>query len=81
MEIPAIRQAIRAQPFRPFLMRLADGWSTPVPHPEIMAIAGRNVLVTSPQQDESYSVIDSLLIVSLDFAAMAASSGGNGEQK
>jgi hypothetical protein len=76
-----LRQALHAQPFRPFVIRLVDGRALPVPHQELVAIAGRTVLVTSPQQDESYAVIDSLLIVSLDFTAAIAPPGGNGEQK
>jgi hypothetical protein len=81
MDIPAIRQALLAQPFRPFVIRLTDSRALPVPHPELVAIAGRTILVTSPQQDESYSVVDSFLIVSLDFSAATAPPSGNGEQK
>ena len=72
MQVPAIREALQARPFRPFTIRLTDGRSLPVPHPDFVAIAGRTVLVTSPSQDESYSVVDSVLIVSLDFLAATA---------
>ena len=80
--LPAARvTALGLTPRSSRVMRLADGRSFPVPHSELVAIAGRTVVVTSPQQDESYSVIDSLLIVSLDFAAFVAPPGGNGEKK
>ena len=29
-----VREAIKAQPFRPFVVRLVDGRSYPVPHPD-----------------------------------------------
>jgi hypothetical protein len=77
MQVPALREALHAQPFRPFTIRLTDGRSLPVPHPELVAIAGRTVVVTSPAQDESFSVVDSVLIVSLDYAA-ATAPGPNG---
>jgi hypothetical protein len=77
MQIPAIRQALQAQPFRPFTIHLTEGRSLPVPHPELVAIAGRTVFVASPAQDESYSLVDSVLIVSLDYAA-ATAPGPNG---
>jgi hypothetical protein len=77
MQIPALREALQARPFRPFTMRLTDGRSLPVPHPELVGIAGRTVFVASPAQDESYSLVDSVLIASLDYAA-ATAPGANG---
>ena len=80
MQVETIREALRAEPFRPFTVRLADGRSLPVPHPELVGLAGRTIFVASPAQDESYSLVDSVLIVSLDYAAPAAPSpdGGGG---
>jgi hypothetical protein len=77
MQIPVLREALRAQPFRPFTIRLTDGRSLPVPHPELVGIAGRTVFVASPAQDESYTLVDSVLIVSLDYLA-ATSPGPDG---
>jgi hypothetical protein len=82
MDINAIREALHRQPFRPFIMRLADGRALSVPHPDFVAVAGRSVIVTSVLQNESYSVVESLLIVSLDYNGVATpptgtSTGGN----
>jgi hypothetical protein len=77
MQVPVLREALRARPFRPFTIRLTDGRSLPVPHPELVAVAGRTVFVASPAQDESYALVDSVLIVSLDYTA-ATAPGPNG---
>jgi hypothetical protein len=71
MEISAIRNALHRQPFQPFQVRLADGRAFHIPHPDFAAIAQRQVIITSPT-DSSWSVIDSLLVVSLDYS-------GNGQ--
>lgn len=83
MEINAFREALRKLPFRPFTIRLVDGRAFPVVHRDFVAVTGRSVVVASPDQDETYSLIDSILIVSLDYEAPVAtpaagtSDGGN----
>lgn len=34
MDIAGVRDALHSQPFVPFTIRLADGRSLPVPHPD-----------------------------------------------
>jgi hypothetical protein len=65
MDLQGIREALHRQPFEPFRLRLADGQSLPVPHPEMVAVGNRRVIVVGP--DDSWSVIEPLLIVSLDY--------------
>ncbi len=82
MEVPALRAALHAQPFRPFTLRLADGREVPVPHPDFVAVApnGRRVAVFHPT-DDSLSILEPLLIVSLEYAPTgqgAVPSSGNG---
>ena len=76
MQVLVLREALRARPFRPFTIRRTDGRSLPVPHPELFGVAGRTVFVASPAQDESYALVDSMLIVSLDYTAAASPNGG-----
>jgi hypothetical protein len=59
---------LRAQPFRPFDVRLADGRTIRVDHPDfaMMSRSGRTVAVYT--QDDHFKVIDLLLVVSLDTA-------------
>jgi hypothetical protein len=65
MDIEGVREAVRRQPFRPFTMRLADGRSMRVPHSEFVAVGNRRVIVVG--ENDSWSVVEPLLIVSVDY--------------
>lgn len=65
MDLQGIREALRRQPFEPFAIRLADRRSLPVPHPEMVAVGKRRIIVV--EADDSWSVIEPLLIVSPDY--------------
>jgi hypothetical protein len=69
MDIQGLREAVRRQPFQPFSVRLADGRSLPVPHPEFVAIGPRRIIVVA--EDNSWSVVEPLMVVSLDYSADA----------
>lgn len=61
-------------------MRLTDGRTLPVPHPERVGVAGLTIFVADPKQDGSYKLVDVMQIVSLGFEAVPASPGSNGGQ-
>jgi hypothetical protein len=75
MDTQGIREALRRQPFEPFTMRLADGRSLLVPHPEFVAVHPRRVIVIA--EDASCSVVEPLLVVSLDYNGQSKGSDGN----
>ncbi len=77
MNLDGLRSALRRQPFNPFAIRLADGRSLHAKHPEFVAIGTRLVGVFG--EDDSWLVIEPLLIVSLD--SLPAGSGGNGKRR
>ncbi len=62
------KTALHLQPFRPFTIRMADGRTFQVSHPDFVAQSpsGRTVIVFQP--DESYSVLDLLLMTELQVA-------------
>jgi hypothetical protein len=64
MDIAGVRDALHRQPFEPFIIRLADGRSIPVPHRDFVALTPRRVIVGA--EDDSWCIIEPLLIVSLD---------------
>jgi len=82
MDIAGVRDALHTQPFVPFTIRLADGRSLPVPHPDFVALTPRRVIVGAA--DDTWSVLEPLLIVSLDHAesrqADGSDGGGNGRR-
>lgn len=76
MDVAGVRDALHKHPFEPFSIRLADGRSLRVPHPDFVALTPRRVIVGAA--DDSWSVIEPLLIVSLDYAT--PKKNGNGKR-
>ena len=66
MTIEQLHNAYSAQPFRPFVIHLADGREVPVLSREIiMAVpSGRTIVVCQP--DDTLNIIDLLLITDLE---------------
>ncbi len=78
MTIEQLRTVYRAQPFRPFVLHLADGRQIPVQHPEfIMTVpSGRTIFVVQP--DDTANIIDLLLVTDIELQPAVQPSGGNG---
>jgi len=68
MTTEQLKKVVTARPFRPFTLRMADGNSVTVQHPETIAYAGgRTAIVVNP--DETFEVIDLLLVPSIEVSA------------
>ena len=67
MTMESLNRAYRDTPFRPFVLRLADGRSVPVPHPEFLSFNPKGRTAVVMDERDGFSVIDLLLVVSLDF--------------
>jgi hypothetical protein len=80
MDVNAIREAMYTEPFRPFRLRLADGRELNIPHPDFIAVApnGRRVVVFS-HPDDSLSILEPLLIVSVEVPAASPGSPQTGD--
>jgi hypothetical protein len=65
MDLNGIREALQRRPFEPFTMKLADGRGLAVTHPEVVAVGARRLIVVA--QDDSWSVVEPLMVVSLDY--------------
>lgn len=65
MKIAEIRSLLHAQPFRPFLIYVADGGRIPVKHEDFVALAptGREMIVYQPEG--TWQVIDVPLVTRL----------------
>lgn len=66
MTIEKIRELYDVEPFRPFVIHLADGREIAVPHREWLASApsGRTVIIFKP--DDSFNIVDLLLVTDLE---------------
>jgi len=69
MTTDQFRATLRQLPFRPFAIRMADGRTFEVAHPDFVAQSpsGRTAIVFS--SDESYSVLDLLLMTEIEVHA------------
>jgi hypothetical protein len=71
MRIEQLRNTIRASPFRPFTVHVADGRTFHVPHPDfvVQSPAGRTVILFDSAENESFSIVDLLLVTELEVGA------------
>jgi hypothetical protein len=76
-----LRNAVRAQPFKPFIIHMGGGRNLLVDHPEIAAIDpnGRTAIIF--KRDGGWEVVDILMIQSLEFSPRRDNRGGNGGRK
>lgn len=65
MTVEQLNNVLHAQPFRPFTVRIGDGRTFPVEHRDFVSRSrsGRTVIVHGP--DESFSILDLLLMTEL----------------
>jgi hypothetical protein len=74
MTTDQLQNVWKAQPFRPFVIHLAEGRHIEVVHPDFLSRSpsGRSIIVYQP--DDSFNVIDLLLVTDLEV-------GSNGHRK
>ncbi len=65
MNVKQLRTMMRATPFQPFEIHLADGRSLPVDHPEMLAITPPGRTVGVGLSNGTIETIDLLLVTSL----------------
>ena len=67
MTVQRIHETLHKKPFQPFLIHMADGNSVVAHHPDQVASIpiGRTMVVYQP--NEAMSIIDLLLVSSLEF--------------
>ena len=69
VKVNEVRKLLHAQPFRPFLIHVADGGRIPVKHEDFVALAptGREMIVYLPDGD--YQIVDVMLVRRLEVSA------------
>ena len=66
MTIAQLRDLCTAQPFRPFVMHLADGRKIAVGHPEVVAVAPDGRAITVHQPDDTTDIVDLISVTDLE---------------
>jgi len=72
MTIEAIREAVHAEPFRPFKLRLAGGPSIPVLHPDFIAFGPKGRTVVVYREDDTFKILDTLLVTEIERTSRSA---------
>jgi hypothetical protein len=72
MRIEEIRKVQRAQPFRPFVLHLADGREFQINHPEFLFLGHSERTAIVDDVDGSFEVIDPLLVTSVSVSMAPA---------
>jgi hypothetical protein len=64
MKADEIRRLLHAQPFRPFVIHVADGGRLLVKHEGFVALApsGREMLVCRHDKQDDYRIVDLMLV-------------------
>lgn len=81
MTTDKLREVMRNQPFRPFLVHLADGRAINVEHPDFIAISpsGRTAIIYT--KDDASHFIDLLLVTDLEVKPEKRRSNGQRRRK
>ena len=66
MTSDTLHHAVRAQPFQPFVLHLADGRKVSVDHPEVIAYRQGGRTAVAMLANDAFEFIDLLLVVSLE---------------
>ena len=75
MTLEQVRSFYSAEPFRPFVIHLADGRHVPVHHRDfVMAVPSGRILVVC-QPDDTVNFIDLLLVTDLEVRPVAKDAG------
>ncbi len=76
MTVEKMRDFYQAEPFRPFIIHLADGRAIPVVHREFIAAApsGRTLAIYQPE--DTFNLVDLLLVTDVEVKPAA-----NGSRK
>ena len=74
MRADKIREAKQAQPFKPFVMHLADGREFSVNHPDFLFVGPVARIIILEDLDGRIEIIDPMMVTSLSVAASEAKS-------
>ena len=71
MTIQQLRAALQASPFRPFTIRMADGRSFDIPHPDFLLLSPGGRTAFAYRSEEDFSIVDVMLMTEIEFGAVA----------
>ena len=79
MRLEQIRGLLTAQPFRPFMIHLAEGRAVPVLHRDFALLAPDGRTLFAYGADHSFDMIDVMLITSIHLDPLPQSPNGSND--
>ncbi len=73
MTIQQLRAMLKAVPFRPFTLHMADGRAFPIPHPDFLLMSPSGRMAFAFRDDDECTILDLPLMTEIKFAKPAAS--------
>ena len=71
MNIEELRKINRTAPFRPFVIRTADGETVGVPHPDFLMIPAIGETVVAVDQEGGFHIIDASHVTKVEMRKQA----------
>ena len=65
MTVQEVQRQMKAEPFEPFRILVADGRHYDVRHPENLAFSGKGRLIAIGMDDDSFATLDLLLVTAI----------------
>jgi hypothetical protein len=81
MELAQLRNTLKAQPFKPFMVCLVDGRRYYVPHSEFMYVPvgmRHTTVFYSNEEEQAMTILDAAMIASIEFGDTRPPSKPNG---
>jgi hypothetical protein len=72
VRVSEIREVLRKQPFRPFIVHLADGRAFPIDHVDFLLISRSERSIVVADLEGGYEIVDPLMVTSLSLSEMTA---------
>jgi hypothetical protein len=71
MRAEQLREAHGARPFKPFTIRMTNGRSVPIPHPEFLSVSPTGRVIVIYDKDGDANILDLVHVTELDMSRRA----------
>jgi hypothetical protein len=79
MTVEELRHHIKARPFRPFSLHVADGRTILVSHHDFILVSPSGRIIYVFQPDDSHDILDIMLITGISFGPSPAPATSSGD--
>ena len=81
MTLDAIRDQNRAQPFRPYIIHMADGRKFRIMHSDVLAVTGHRTVFVGRVDSDGFDILDAMLVTAIEVVDSKQKRNGRGRGK